>query len=82
MALGLHVTQYMYVLFDIHIHIRSSYLYPKISFYIGALWSVMLCLENIQRIFREPHQFTEILIINFDKIIIDILLLKQSDYYY
>ena len=45
----------------------SSYLYPKISVYIGALRSIMFCFQNMQWCCREPHEFTEILIINVDE---------------
>ena len=53
--IGLHVTQYMYVLFDkVHIYIK------KISFYIGALRSVVLkhavIVQRTTSIHRNNHK--------------------------
>ena len=52
--IGLHVTQYMYVLFDkVHIYIK------KISFYIGALRSVVpnhaVIEQRATSIYRNTH---------------------------
>ena len=57
--IGLHVRQYMYVLFGkVHIYIQKSYftLVCHVQFF-----------QNMQWCCREPHQFTEILIINVDE---------------
>ena len=70
-VIGLHVTQYMYVLFGkVHICIKNS------QYTLGALCSVVPKTSG--------HQFTEILIINVDENtsvihgIKDILLLNAS----
>jgi hypothetical protein len=56
---GLNVTQYMYVLFDqVHISIKNLSLHWR---------HVQKCLLNIWGNCKEPHQITEILIINFDE---------------
>ena len=47
--------------------IKIICIYPKISVYIGALCSEMYCLKQKSDESEEPHQITEILIINIDK---------------
>ena len=57
--IGLHVTQYMHVLFDkVHIYIK----------YLSLHWHVTFTSsKNIRCYCREPHHFAEILIINVDE---------------